>query len=434
LRAYDIIRKKRDGGRLTGKETSWFIKAYTRGAIPDYQASAWLMAVYLQGMDRRETLALTDAMLRSGTVLDLSGIPGPKVDKHSTGGVGDKVSLILAPLVASAGAIVPMLAGRGLGHTGGTLDKLGSISGFDTGLDKARFIELLKSTGTAITGQTAEIAPADRRLYALRDVTATVECIPLIAASIMSKKLAEGIDALVLDVKTGCGAFMKSYDDAVLLAETLVMIAKGAGKKVSAVVTDMDQPLGRCVGNSLEVKEAVLALKGLGPSDLMEVTLELGSRMLVITGIEPDIKKAGLRLAGLIKDGSAFRKFCEMVSAQGGDVRMVMEPSRLPDSREQHGLKAKAGGIVQHINAEDVGLAAMMLGAGREKAEDSVDPAAGVMLIKKAGDTVRKGDLLAVMHVTDNGRLKEARGLLEAAYTIGDKPPPKRPLIYKIIE
>jgi len=434
LRAYDIIKKKRDGGRLTKKEIAWFVGGCTSGRVPDYQIAALLMAVFLRGMDRRETSALTDAMLHSGTVLDLAGVPGFKVDKHSTGGVGDKVSLIVAPLVASAGLVVPMLAGRGLGHTGGTLDKLGSIPGFDTRLGPDRFIEILKDVGVAITGQTDDIAPADRKLYSLRDVTATVECIPLIAASIMSKKLAEGMDGLVLDVKAGSGAFMKSYDDAGALAETLVSIGRDAGKKVVAVITDMDQPLGRCIGNSLEVKEAVLALKGAGPSDIMDVTLELGARMLSLGGLEADIAKGKQKLAGLIKNGSALRKFYRMVEAQGGDTGMVKDPARLPDSKEKHGLKSSADGFVTRIDAEQAGLAAMMLGAGREKADDDVDPAAGVILARKVGDTVRKGDLLAIMHVNDRKRLKEAQGMLEAAFTVGTEPPEKRPLVYKIIE
>ena len=433
MRAIDVIRKKRDGGALTKGELDFFVEGFIKGTIPDYQASALLMAVFMKGMDEGETLMLTDAMLRSGRVLDLSGIPGVKVDKHSTGGVGDKVSLILAPLAASAGVVVPMLAGRGLGHTGGTLDKLSSIPGFNTSLTAERFAEILRATGAAVMGQTAEIAPADGRLYSLRDVTATVESIPLIAASIMSKKLAEGTDALVFDVKAGCGAFMKTYDDAERLGRALVSIAKGAGRRAVALITEMDEPLGLAVGNALEVVEAVDALSGRGPSDLMEVTSELAAWMLVMAGVEPDTKRGRARLLQLIKGGAAFEKFCEMVEAQGGDAGAVRDTSKLPHAREKVEVRSERAGFVRHIDAGAVGVSAMMLGAGREKAEDKVDPAVGIMLARKVGDKVLKGDTLAVMHVSDRRRLEDAKRLLAGAFELGIDMPARRPLVHKVI-
>jgi len=433
MRPYDVIKKKRDGGRLTKAEVNFFVKGCVRGTVPDYQTTAFLMAVYFRGMDEGETLSLTMAMRDSGCTLDLSCIPGVKVDKHSTGGVGDKVSLVLAPLAASAGLTVPMIAGRGLGHTGGTLDKLSSIPGFSVDISLDRFTEILQNTGAAIIGQTSEVAPADRRLYALRDVTATVESIPLIAASIMSKKLAEGTDALVLDVKAGCGAFMKTYKDACLLADTLVSIGRGAGKKMAALVTDMDQPTGLAVGNALEVKEAVAALKGEGPADLMDLTLELGVHMLRLAGVEDDPKKARAKLARLIKSGAAFKKFCEMVTAQGGDAGFVRDTLKLPVARETFTVKSERTGFVQHIDAEAVGISAMLLGAGRKKAEDDIDPAVGIILSRKVGDKVRKGQALAVMHVNDRRRFNDAEGLLREAFEIGPTASEKRPLVYKVI-
>jgi pyrimidine-nucleoside phosphorylase len=434
MRAYDIIKKKRDGGSLTKAEIEYFVRGVVRGRVPDYQASALLMAIYFNGMEMRETLALTNAMLSSGGTLDLSGVPGVKVGKHSSGGVGDKVSLILAPLVAAAGVVVPKLSGRGLGHTGGTVDKLASIPGYDVDITPDRFVRILKKTGTAIMGQTDDIAPADKRLYALRDVTATVESVPLIAASIMSKKLAEGLDALVLDVTAGSGALMKTYGDAVTLAETMVLIGKGAGKRVIAVITDMDQPLGRAVGNALEVGEAVDALKGHGPEDLMEVTFELGAWMLVLAGVVKDVGAGKKKLARLINSGAAYEKFVEMVEAQGGDARAVRDFSLLPAAVYKHPVKSSSSGIIIRIDAEAVGVAAMKLGAGRAKADDVIDPAAGIVLCGKVGGRVKKGDVLAVLHTNDSRRLDGSARLIRGAFETGSCAPEGRPLIYGVIQ
>jgi pyrimidine-nucleoside phosphorylase len=434
VRAVDIIQKKRDGGELGRDEVAFFIDGYTRGSIPDYQASAFAMAVFFKGMTSAETVALTESMMRTGEVLDLSDLPGPRVDKHSTGGVGDKTSLILAPLAAAAGAYVPMISGRGLGHTGGTLDKLESIPGFRVGLSLKEFREMLRKCGLGLIGQTPEIAPADRKLYALRDVTATVESLPLIASSIMSKKMAEGIDALILDVKTGDGAFMKAFEDSKALAEAMVRIGRGMGKKVSALITDMGQPLGRTVGNALEVKESVETLQGHGPKDLESLSLELAAWMLHLGGIAPGLDAARTRVRDALASGAGLRKFQEVIGLQGGDPRVCDDPSRLPQARETVELRSEAEGRVAGIACRAVGHAAMLLGAGRETVDSRIDPAVGVVLHKKVGDPVREGESLMTLHVNERGRLEEATALLRQAVRIAREAPPATPLVRLVLD
>ncbi|MBK9518966.1 MAG: thymidine phosphorylase [Anaeromyxobacter sp.] len=423
MRAYELIHRKRDGGRLSDEELGALIAGYTAGEIPDYQLAAFCMAVFFRGMDEGEVRALTAAMLHSGDVLDLSAIPGVKVDKHSTGGVGDKVSLPLAPLAAACGVKVPMVSGRGLGHTGGTLDKLEAIPGFRVDLPVERFVELVRDLGLGLIGQTARIAPADKRLYALRDVTATVESIPLIAGSIMSKKLAEGIDALVLDVKVGRGAFMKTLPEARRLAETLIGIGRGMGKRVTALLTAMDQPLGRAVGNALEVAESIELLRGGGPADLRELTVALTAEMVLLARLAPDLAAARARVERAILDGSGLATFRAVVAAQGGDPRVVDEPGRLPRAAQVVPLLAPSAGVVEALDAEAVGLAAMALGAGRARVEDAVDPAVGVVLLRKVGDRVAAGEPLCLVHRNAGG---EAQSLVAArllgAYRIGGGP------------
>jgi pyrimidine-nucleoside phosphorylase len=434
VRAVDIIQKKRDGEELGRDEIAFFIQGYTRGEIPDYQASAFAMAVFFKGMTAAETVALTESMMRTGEVLDLSDLPGPRVDKHSTGGVGDKTSLILAPLAAAAGACVPMISGRGLGHTGGTLDKLESIPGFRVGLSLKEFRETLRKCGLGLIGQTPEIAPADRKLYALRDVTATVESLPLIAASIMSKKMAEGIDALVLDVKTGDGAFMKKFEDSKALAEAMVRIGRGMGKKVSALITDMEQPLGRTVGNALEVKESVETLQGHGPKDLESLSLELAAWMLHLGGIAPGLDAARTRVRDALASGAGLRKLQDVIGLQGGDPRVGDDTSRLPQARETIELRSEAEGRVAGIACRAVGHAAMLLGAGRETVDSRIDPAVGVVLHKKVGDPVREGESLMTLHVNGRGRLEEATALLRQAVRIAREAPPASPLVRLVLD
>jgi pyrimidine-nucleoside phosphorylase/thymidine phosphorylase len=434
VRAVDIIQKKRDGGELGRDEVGFFIDGYTRGRIPDYQASAFAMAVFFRGMTPAETVALTEAMMKTGEVLDLSDLPGPRVDKHSTGGVGDKTSLILAPLAAAAGAYVPMISGRGLGHTGGTLDKLESIPGFRVGLSLKEFRETLRKCGLGLIGQTPEIAPADRKLYALRDVTATVESLPLIASSIMSKKMAEGIDALVLDVKTGDGAFMKKFEDSKALAEAMVRIGRGMGKRVSALITDMEQPLGRTVGNALEVKESVETLQGHGPKDLESLSLELAAWMLHLGGIAPGLDAARTRVRDALASGDGLRKFQEVIGLQGGDPRVGDDTSRLPQARETIELRSEAEGRVAGIACRAVGHAAMLLGAGRETVDSRVDPAVGIVLHKKVGDPIREGESLMTLHVNERGRLEEATAVLRQAVRIAREAPPATPLVRLVLD
>ena len=430
----DLIRRKRDGGELQRSEIEFLIDGYTRDAIPDYQMSAWLMAVLLRGMTRAELAALTESMLNSGQVLDLSALPAPKVDKHSTGGVGDKTSLILAPVVAAGGLYVPMISGRGLGHTGGTLDKLESIPGFNVNLSVADFRRVLDQCGAAMIGQTAEIAPADKRIYALRDVTGTVESPYLICASIMSKKLAEGIDALVLDVKTGSGAFMKSKKDAVFLAELMVETGQRLGKRVAALITAMDQPLGYAVGNSLEVAECIEVLNGKGPEDLRELCRVLSAWMFLL-GRRVSTLEEGQRLAEeMIASGKAREKFREMIRLQGGDDAVVDDPGLLPRARQQAELASPASGFVTSIMCEQIGTAAVLLGGGREKKEDSVDPAVGIIVHKKLGDKVFAGEALCTAHYNSAERLERARSLIVESYKIEAVPSSQgRPLVGRVI-
>ena len=433
FRAIDLIRKKRDGAELSEGEIGWLIDAYTRGDIPDYQVSAWLMAVVLRGMTRPETAVLTDAMLHSGEVLDLSSLPAKKVDKHSTGGVGDKTSLVLAPLAAAAGITVPMISGRGLGHTGGTLDKLEAIPGFNVHLAVAEFHRVLETCGCAMIGQTAEIAPADRKLYALRDVTGTVESPYLICASIMSKKLAEGIDGLVLDVKTGSGAFMKNEKDAGFLAELMVETGERMGKQVVALITDMDQPLGNMIGNSLEVIEAVDVLHGSGPEDLRELCLELAGWMLHLGGVAETVTEAKQQGAQLISSGKAWEKFRQMVALQRGDSKAIDDVRRLPRAWQTREVSAVTSGYLVAMQCEQIGTACVILGGGRERKEDAVDPAVGIVLHKKVGDRVATGEAVATIHYNEESRAERARHLILESCQIGDVAPPKRPLIHKII-
>jgi pyrimidine-nucleoside phosphorylase len=434
FRAIDVIRKKRDGVELTRSEIEALVSAYTKGDIPDYQVSAWLMAVVLRGMTRPETAALTDAMLRSGEVLDLSSLHSRKVDKHSTGGVGDKTSLVLAPLVAAAGVTVPMISGRGLGHTGGTLDKLEAIPGFNVNLPVSEFRRALEVCGCAMIGQTAEIAPADRKLYALRDVTGTVESPYLICASIMSKKLAEGIDALVLDVKTGSGAFMKNEKDAAFLAELMVETGERMGKQVVALITDMDQPLGNMVGNALEVVEVVDILRGEGPEDLRELCLELAGWMLHLGGAAKTVAEGRQIGAQLISTGKALDRFRQMVELQNGDVHTIDNPGKLPKARQTMEVLSLRAGYIASMQCEQIGTACVILGGGRERKEDSVDPAVGIVLRHKVNDRVDKGEPLAMIHYNAEAKAERAKQLILESYEIADvAPATKRPLIHRVI-
>ena len=429
-----MIRKKRDGVELSRGEIDSLVNAYTRDKIPDYQVSAWLMAVVLRGMTRGETAALTEAMLHSGEVLDLSSLAAAKVDKHSTGGVGDKTSLVLSPVVAAAGLAVPMISGRGLGHTGGTLDKLEAIPGFNVNLSVSRFREVLEKCGCCMIGQTAEIAPADRKLYALRDVTGTVESPYLICASIMSKKLAEGIDALVLDVKTGSGAFMKSEKDAAFLAELMVETGERMGKKMVALITDMDQPLGNKIGNALEVVEVVEVLRGEGPEDLRSLCHELAGWMLHLGGAAATVAEGRKRSAELILSGKALEKFRQMVEMQGGDPRAIDDVKRLPQAEHTMDVLGAHAGYLTSVQCEQIGTACVVLGGGRERKEDTVDPAVGIVLQKKVGDSVSAGEPLATIYYNAEARAAAAKRLLEKSFVIGDAPAAgKRPLIHRVI-
>ena len=434
IRAVDVIRKKRDGQELSRAEIEYLVQAYTGGEIPDYQASAWLMAVRLRGMTRKETSALTNAMLRSGDVLDLSEFPAKKVDKHSTGGVGDKTSLVLAPLVAAGGLVVPMISGRGLGHTGGTLDKLESIPGFNVNLSVPQFRSVLDACGCAMIGQTSEIAPADRKLYALRDVTATVDSLYLICASIMSKKLAEGVDALVLDVKTGSGAFMKKEEDAAFLAELMVETGEAMGKAMVALITNMDQPLGLCVGNSLEVAEVLDVLRGNGPEDLKELCLELAGWMLYLGGAADTVAQGKLDAEQLIASGKALEKFRQMVALQRGDTRVLDDPRQLPRAKYMQDVTSPKDGYIAAMDCEAVGTACVVLGGGREKKEDAVDPAVGIVLRRKIGDRIAAGELLCTVHSNSEARAIRATKLLLESYQITDAPGVRRKsLVHRVI-
>src|SRR5712671_3776550 len=430
----DLIRRKRDGVELQRNEIEFLVNGYTRDEIPDYQMSAWLMAVLLRGMTRAELAALTETMLNSGQVLDFSELPAAKTDKHSTGGVGDKTSLIIAPIVAAGGLYVPMISGRGLGHTGGTLDKLESIPGFNVNLSVADFRRVLAQCGAGLIGQTAEIAPADKKLYALRDVTGTVESPYLICASIMSKKLAEGIDALVLDVKTGSGAFMKAEKDAVFLAELMVETGERMGKQVVALITDMDQPLGCMIGNALEVVEVVDILRGEGPEDLLQLCLELAGWMLHLGGVSDSVAEGKKHSEKLIASGQALDKFRQMVELQGGDPRTIDDPKKLPQAHSTMTISSRRNGYLASLQCEQIGTACVILGGGRERKEDSVDPTVGIVLHKKVGDAVSVGEPLATIHYNAENRGNRARELLEKSYRIADSPPlNKRPLIHRVI-
>jgi pyrimidine-nucleoside phosphorylase len=429
MRTVDIIVKKRDGGTLTGDEIRAFIEGVTAGTLPDYQASALLMAALLRGMTPEETAWLTDAMVRSGVRVDLSDLVGPKVDKHSTGGVGDKTSLILAPLAAACGAKVPMMSGRGLGHTGGTLDKLEAIPGFRVSLSLDEMKVALRSVGCALIGQTAEIAPADKALYALRDVTGTVESIPLISASIMSKKIAEGIDALVLDVKTGRGAFMKTEEESRRLAESLVSIGKASGVRTEAVITAMDAPLGRAVGNALEVIECLEVLKGRGPRDLVDVSIELTARMLVLGGLAPDRAVAARSARDALASGAGLDRFRRVIEHQGGDPRVVDDYARLPAAPSRHAVAAPRSGYVTCLDAALIGRASVSLGAGRDRLDDAVDPGVGIVVLAAVGERVRAGQAVLELHYRDGDRLARALGPASEAIEIGEQPPPARPVV-----
>ena len=433
MRMYDLIMKKRNGGALSGEEIRFMVQGYTKGEIPDYQMSAMMMAIYFRGMDADETLALTMEMAHSGDMLDLSDIHGVKVDKHSTGGVGDKTSLALTPMVAAAGVTVAKMSGRGLGHTGGTIDKLESFSGFSTAITEQQFKENVNRIGIAIMGQTADLAPADKKLYALRDVTATVDNMSLIASSIMSKKLAAGADAIVLDVKTGSGAFMKTQEDSFALAREMVRIGNGAGRKTIAVVSDMDQPLGCAVGNALEVREAVDTLRGCGPKDFVELCLTLGSYMLVAGGKAATEEEAEQILRAVIEDGSALDKLAEFIAAQGGDRELVYHPEKLPQASITQEIESPADGYIQRIVCDEIGICSLILGGGRETKESAIDLSVGLVLHKKVGDAVKKGESLAVIHANDQAKLDMAKERFLQAYTIASDPVEKKPLIKGIV-
>lgn len=431
MRMVDIIEKKRDGKALTKEEIEFFVEGYTKGDIPDYQASSLAMAIYFQDMDDEERAALTMAMVNSGDVIDLSQINGVKVDKHSTGGVGDTTTLVLAPLVAAVGVPVAKMSGRGLGHTGGTIDKLESIEGFHVEISEEEFIKLVNDNQVAVIGQSGNLTPADKKLYALRDVTGTVNSIPLIASSIMSKKIAAGADAIVLDVKTGNGAFMKTIADAENLAHAMVSIGNNVGRNTMAIISDMSQPLGRAIGNALELKEAIDTLKGEGPEDLTELVLTLGSQMVVLAGKADSLEQARQLLLNAIKDGSALAKFKTFLENQGGNASVVDAPEKLPTATYQIDYKAKTSGVVAELIANEIGVASMMLGAGRQTKEDDIDLSVGIVLNKKVGDSVNKGDSLLTIH-SNQENIDDVIAKLDESITIKDQATAPN-LIHKII-
>ncbi|NLK21728.1 MAG: pyrimidine-nucleoside phosphorylase [Epulopiscium sp.] len=433
MRAYDLIMKKRNGGILTKKEIEFLIEGYVAGDIPDYQVSAMLMAIYFKGMTKEETSNLTMAFVDSGDMVDLSPIEGIKVDKHSTGGVGDKISLIIIPLVATLGIPIAKMSGRGLGHTGGTIDKLESIEGFRTELDSDEFINNVNTYQMAIVGQTANLTPADKKIYALRDVTATVDSIPLIASSIMSKKIASGSDAIVLDVKVGTGAFMKNLEDAKDLAKTMVDIGKSLNKKVIAVITNMDQPLGHEVGNANEIKEAINVLKGKGSDDETKVALTIASYMAVLGGAYKDYDKAYEDLEKKIESGEAINKLKEFIKIQGGNEEVVDNPNKLPQAKYHVEIKASSSGYIKSIDAEDIGIAAMLLGAGRRTKEDKIDFSAGITIVKKIGDKIKFDDTICILH-TNLEKIKEAKKIAKDAFIITDLKPEPIKYIYEVIQ
>jgi len=433
MRAVDLIRKKRDSGEHTHEEIEYLVSAYTHDEIPDYQMAAWLMAAWIRGLSRAELAALTEAMLHSGEVVDHSYLPVKKVDKHSTGGVGDKTSLILAPIVAAGGLAVPMISGRGLGHTGGTLDKLEAIPGFNTFLSLGDFKRVLRECGMALIGQTAEIAPADKKIYALRDATSTVENVGLICASIMSKKLAEGIDALVLDVKTGSGAFMRKEEDSVALAEVMVDTAKRVGKKCVALITDMGQPLGRFAGHSNEVVESIEVLRGRGAADLRDLSLELSAWMFCLGERTKSVEEGRVLAVEMVKSGKALERLRECIRLQGGNARVIDDTSLLPGARGRVDVKNGSAGFVEDINCLNLGIALAMIGGGREKKEDRIDFGAGLEFHKRIGDSVKPGEPLVTISYNAETQLQAAQKMIAESYQIGNKKPPARPLIRRII-
>lgn len=434
MRMYDLIMKKRNGGTLSRDEIFFMIEGYTKGNIPDYQMSAMMMAIYFNGMNEKETAALTMAMAESGDQLDLSGIQGIKVDKHSTGGVGDKTSLALTPMVSACGVKIAKMSGRGLGHTGGTIDKLESFQGFSTSLSEEAFIDQVNRIGISIIGQTKNLAPADKKLYALRDVTATVDNMSLIASSIMSKKLAAGADAIVLDVKTGSGAFMKEEADAMLLAGEMMTIGKNAGRKMMAVISDMDQPLGNAVGNALEVKEAIETLKGHGPADFTELCMTLGSCMLMVAEIAENEQQAREMLKEAVDSGKALDKLAELVEAQGGDKRMVYETDLLPKTSSITPLLSEKDGYVEKIQCDEVGICSLILGGGRETKESAIDLSVGIVLTKKVGSHVKAGEPLAYIHFNEEAKRLACEERLRKAFHIGDKVKKEGAIIHQILK
>lgn len=428
MRMFDIIAKKRDGKVLTSEEIEFFVNGYVNGDIPDYQISALLMAIYLNGMNVDETTTLTMLMARSGEVIDLSSIPGIKVDKHSTGGVGDKTTFIISPIVASCGVPVAKMSGRGLGHTGGTIDKMESIPGMKTNIDREEFFDIVRNVGACVIGQSGNIVPADKKLYALRDVTATIESIPLIASSIMSKKLAAGSDAILLDVKTGSGAFMKTTDEAIELAKAMVAIGEKVGRKTIALITDMDRPLGKSIGNALEMKEVCDTLKGKGPKDLTELCLTLATNMLYLAG-KGSLDDCYDLAKDALESGKAFEKLKEMVKAQGGDVSVIEDNSKFESSKVAKGLAAAQEGYIYSMDTEKCGIASMILGAGREKKEDTIDYSAGVIIHKKIGDYVKRGDLIASLYSSSEEKCINSSRLLGEAIKISSAEPVVKPIV-----
>ncbi|MGQ9615041.1 MAG: thymidine phosphorylase [Spirochaetota bacterium] len=434
MRPVEVIIKKRNGKAHTVDEIEFMVKGYTEGEIPDYQVSAWLMACFLNGLNEEETFFLTRAMLRSGNIFDLSSIPKPKVDKHSTGGVGDKISLVLAPAVAACGVAVPMTSGRALGFSGGTLDKLESIPGFNVNLTEEEFIDILNEVGYVMSGQTRTLAPADKKLYALRDVTGTVEFIPFITSSILSKKLAEGAEAIVVDVKFGSGAFMKTIEDARRLAHSVVDIAERLGRKVIAVISSMEQPLGKAVGNSLEVIESIECLRGGGPEDVVELVGVLGGLMLLCAGFVDSAPEGKVMVLEKLKNGEALERFKHSVRRQGGDVSSIENPEKLPEAALKTKVKTRREGYVVSIDTEAIGTACMYLGAGRLKTDDSIDHACGIIIEKKIGDRVTEGEAIATLHYNRALYLERAVQLVEKAYIIGKKPQSEFRLIHGVID
>ena len=433
MRMYDIIKKKRDGLALTEQEIQFFIDGYVKGEIPDYQAAAFLMAVYYKGMNLDETRALTFAVRDSGVTLDFSNIDGIRVDKHSTGGVGDKTSLVVTPIVAALGVKVAKMSGRGLGHTGGTIDKLEAIPGFQTDLSEEEFISIVNDFGVCIVGQSHELAPADKKLYALRDVTATVDCLPLIVSSIMGKKLAADDDCIVLDVKTGSGAFCKTVEESVRLASVMVDIGKSAGKKMLALITDMDRPLGANIGNSLEVIEAINTLRGNGPADFTEVCMILATNMIYLAG-KGTMEECEAMVKGAIADGSALDTLAKMVKAQHGDERVIYDTELFPKAQFSREVKADKSGYIVRVDTEGYGIASLLLGAGRNTKEESIDYSAGITLVKKTGDKVEKGDVIAVMYTNNENRFASAIDRFMKSTEIGDNKPEERPLVFERVE